>query len=133
MMAVVAYLRGLVGVGAVLGLAVVVSACGVDEPSQATQTIQNGRLDVCPEYTIGERINAYFSESKWQSGPAESGGVNVDVMGEITYKEQPAHLSIRFVVDEESGAYTLGRVTKDGRTQPQETINELFTFLCQAL
>ena len=88
----------LIVVGATLSL----SGCF---DSREVELVRNGKLNSCPQATVGQVINGFMGSPKWASGKSADGQVFVNIEGDITFKDKPVRAMIQFFLDGESFSF----------------------------
>lgn len=73
--------------------------------SNEVHMVKNGRLDSCPNATVGQMVDSFMGSPSWESGESGDGKTFVNVAGEITYAGKPVNAQIQFVIDKEHGTF----------------------------
>lgn len=67
--------------------------------SKEIELVKNGKLNSCPQATVGQMTNEFMGAPKWASGNTASGQVFVNVEGDITFHDKPVRAMIQFLLD----------------------------------
>lgn len=104
-------------IGFVFWLAFVASNPFAD-PYGYVDIVKNGHLSEYPDVTVGEAVDGFFKNPKWESGESESGIKFVNVKGGIEVMGQPAEAALQFVVDDEDGTFEVYALDINDEGQP---------------
>jgi len=79
--------------------------------SEEVRTVKDGHFSDHPEKTVGEAIDSFFANPRWESGIGVDGETKgktlVNVKGRITYMEKEVTAGLQFIVDPEKGSFQL--------------------------
>lgn len=67
----------------------------------------NGKLERCPEHTLGQLADGFLSSPVWEKGKTKDGLEFVNVRGGVIYLEKPVSAAMQFLVDLKAGKFTL--------------------------
>jgi hypothetical protein len=81
----------------VLVLVLFLSACS---ESAEIKMIKEGKLNNYPEKTIGEAVDGFFGNPKWEKLIAEDGLTYVNVSGKMTFMEKEVDGLLQFKISE---------------------------------
>ncbi len=84
-------------------LFVLINGCVGDD--EYIKLVKEGNFKSYPNKTIGQSINAFFSNPKWESIIADDGKHYVNVKGGISYLEKDVTAALQFNVDLEKGTF----------------------------
>ncbi|SOE79968.1 hypothetical protein SAMN05720781_3128 [Fibrobacter sp. UWT3] len=63
--------------------------------------VKGGTLQSCPDKTVEQMVNGYMGNPEWRSLVGEDGNDYVNVVGEISYNNQPTKAEIQFRLNKE--------------------------------
>ena len=112
----------------VLALAWALAGCG---DSKEIKTLKNGKLDMCPGITLGTMISKSMQRVRWESGTAEDGLVQVDIIGLMSVGQKPVTARLEFFVDESADSYRFGAFKLDDVIQEGHNAASLFSSMCE--
>jgi hypothetical protein len=67
--------------------------------NQTVNEVKNGYLTLYPDKTLGEAINGFFGNPKWESIKATDGNIYVNITGKITSNGQLADAILQYEID----------------------------------
>jgi hypothetical protein len=67
--------------------------------NQTVNEVKNGHLTFYPDKTLGEAINGFFTNPKWESFKATDGNIYVNITGKITSNGQDAIAVLQYMID----------------------------------
>ncbi len=67
--------------------------------------VKDGTLAAYPDQTIGEAVDGFFANPRWEHIVADDGNDYVNVSGRISYAGEPADAIIQYAVDTETGSF----------------------------
>ncbi|MDE3032113.1 MAG: DUF4339 domain-containing protein [Acidobacteriota bacterium] len=110
-----------------LAIGVMVGASGVrswrGREAKAVRLVKTGHLQSHPEKTVGDAVDAFFGDPKWESGTGVAGETEgktlVDATGRINYLDKAVNARIQFVVNTEEGTFELRAFEMNGIPQNQ--------------
>lgn len=83
----------------ILTMSLFLFSCG---DSKEVQSVKEGRLNGHPEKTLGEAIDGFMGNPKWEDIEAEDGNIYVNIKGTILYQEKEIEALIQYRVNGES-------------------------------
>ena len=75
------------------------SSCS-DDPT--VYMVKNGKLESCPDKTLGEMVDGFMGSPYWSSATTEEGQKFVNIEGDITYDGKKIEALIQFFVNDET-------------------------------
>tara|TARA_B100000900_G_scaffold412127_1_gene433272 strand:- start:6483 stop:6836 length:354 start_codon:yes stop_codon:yes gene_type:complete len=90
--------------------------------------VKDGLLDSC-EFSVGEMVDSYFSNPKWEEIVAEDNRTYVNVTGGITYDDKPAEVKLQFKIREDR--FMVNALEINGEGQVDFVILGLLELMCQ--
>ncbi|MCC5911647.1 MAG: DUF4339 domain-containing protein [Clostridiaceae bacterium] len=73
--------------------------------STAINMVQEGRLDLYPDVTLGDMIDGFFENPKWSSIIADDGNRYINVEGKILFDGRTKNVAIQYQLDTSSGRF----------------------------
>jgi hypothetical protein len=125
----------------VLPLALLMSACSsvpnnvndiFEQNSLVVTVVRSGTLESCPNSTVGEIADAYFSDPQWSDFTTTNGNTVVELTGGMTYNNLPAEALIQFTVHQIAGTFEGVYFSLNGTSQSLTLMTELFDQMCAA-
>jgi len=98
--------------------------------SKEIEMVKNGKLSMCPDYTVGEMVEGFYSSPKWEDGTAEGGGKFVNAIGGMTFQEKSVEGTIQFMVNVEKGAFQFNAFEMNGIPQNRLLAIALLKKMC---
>jgi hypothetical protein len=84
----------------------------------AVHAVRAGTLDAYPDITLGEALENFMSDAKWESGKANDGQTYVNIKGGILYQEKPATALVQFRLDTMGSRFEPNAFEINGLPQP---------------
>lgn len=109
-------------------LALVFVACDSNE----VQMVKGGTLQSCPDKTVEQMVNGYMGNPEWRSLVAEDGNDYVNVVGEISYNNQPTKAEIQFRLNKEKSSFQFQAWELGGKPAPDIVAAVLLEKMCYA-
>ncbi len=94
------------------------------------QLVQSGHFSDYPDKTIGEAVDGFIRNPKWESVEDQEEGTLVKVSGHVFQGEKPVEIMIQFVVDTKNKTFYPDALELDGMRQAE---SELITLLNKML
>lgn len=109
-------------------LALVFVACDSSE----VQMVKGGTLQSCPDKTVEQMVNGYMGNPEWRSLVAEDGNDYVNVVGDISYNNQPTKAEIQFRLNKEKSSFWFQAWELGGNPASNIVAEVLFEKMCYA-
>ena len=109
-------------------LALVFVACDSSE----VQMVKGGTLQSCPDKTVEQMVNGYMGNPEWRSLVAKDGNDYVNVVGEISYNNQPTKAEIQFQLNKDKSSFQLYAWELGGEPASNIIAAILFKKMCYA-
>ena len=100
--------------------------------SSEVQMVKGGTLQSCPDKTVEQMVNGYMGNPEWHSLVAEDGNDYVNVVGEISYNNQPTKAEIQFRLNKEKSSFQFQAWELDGKPAPDIVAAVLLEKMCYA-
>lgn len=97
--------------------------------SKAITIIKEAYLSEYPEKPIGEAVEEFFVNSKWDAGTSKDSRIKaylINCKGAITYKDSPAVAIVQFQLDGDTGVFQVRAIEVNNNAL---TVAERTTFL----
>lgn len=111
----------LIGIGLLAGIFIAAWAIwnfsGGGEISALEAMVQNGKMERCPESTLGQMAGGFLSSPAWDQGKTRDGMEFVNVRGGVIYLEKQVDAALQFMVDRKAGKFTLHAFELNGIPQ----------------
>jgi len=75
--------------------------------NSAVSMVKGGRLSGYPQNTVGEAINGFFGNPKWEAIEGQDGRTYVNAIGDISYDGKKAKAILQFKVDTEKKTFEI--------------------------
>ena len=62
--------------------------------------VKNGKLNNCPNYTVGTLVENYMGDPEWESGQSNNGNTYVNISGNITFLDKPARGVLQLLIND---------------------------------
>ena len=112
------YFKRLFYVLAIL-LTLIVAGCFGD--SEEISIVKNGHFNGHPQKTVGEAVDNFFANPKWESGVGSDGETKgktlVNATGKITYMDKEVKAEIQFIVNKDNGTFNMNAFEMNGIPQ----------------
>lgn len=82
----------------------------------AVAAVRNGHLNGYPEQTLGQAINSFFGDPKWEAITATDGNTYVNVTGSINVGDEPTQVLLQYRVNEDN-SFAFNALELDGVPQ----------------
>lgn len=92
---------------------------------QIVSMVKDGTLSAYPDRTIGEAVEGFFANPRWEHIVAEDGNDYVNVRGRISYAGEPADAVVQYAVDPETGSFQVNAFEINGLPQNELMYLEL--------
>jgi hypothetical protein len=96
----------LVSVGIVL-LYVAAMGGGGTPQSEVVQMVQDGTLGAYPSQTLGEAVDGFLRNPRWEHIRGEDGNDYVNITGKASFMDSTVDMLLQYRVDRESGTFEL--------------------------
>ncbi len=90
----------------VIGVSILVFGCSKGD-AKVISIVKDGHLQAYPEKTLGEAVDDYFRNPKWEHIVGEDGNDYVNVTGGIKYHDKSVEALIQYRVSKEEDAFEL--------------------------
>lgn len=80
----------------ILLISILFISCG---DSQEVQMVKNGTLNSYPNKTLGQAIEGFVGNPKWESIVAEDGNKYVNIVGTIKYHEKDIRMALQYKIN----------------------------------
>lgn len=100
--------------------------------SSEVQMVKGGTLQSCPDKTVEQMVNGYMGNPEWRSLVAEDGNDYVNVVGEISYNNQPTKAEIQFRLNKEKSSFQFHAWELGGKPAPDFVAAVLLEKMCYA-
>lgn len=100
--------------------------------SSEVQMVKGGTLQSCPDKTVEQMVNGYMGNPEWHSLVAEDGNDYVNVVGEISYDDQPTKAEIQFRLNKEKSTFQFHAWELGGKPAPDIVAAVLLEKMCYA-
>lgn len=80
----------------ILLMSILFFSCG---DSQEVQMVKNGTLNSYPNKTLGQAIEGFVGNPKWESIVAEDGHKYVNIVGTIKYYEKDTKMALQYKIN----------------------------------
>ena len=90
--------------------------------------VRYGSLDLC-EFTVGEMVDSYFSDPKWEEIVGDDGRNYVNITGGISYSDEPAQAVLQFKIRDDR--FMVNALEIDGEGQNELIILGLLNSMCE--
>lgn len=100
--------------------------------SSEVQTVKRGSLQSCPDKTVEQMVNGYMGNPEWRSLVAKDGNDYVNVVGEISYNNQPTKAEIQFQLNKDKSSFQLYAWELGGEPASNFVAAILFKKMCYA-
>lgn len=100
--------------------------------SSEVQTVKRGSLQSCPDKTVEQMVNGYMGNPEWRSLVAKDGNDYVNVVGEISYNNQPTKAEIQFQLNKDKSSFQLYAWELGGEPASNFVAAVLFKKMCYA-
>ena len=100
--------------------------------SSEVQMVKGGTLQSCPDKTVEQMVNGYMGNPEWRSLVAEDGNDYVNVVGEISYNNQPTKAEIQFQLNKEKSSFRFQAWELGGKPAPDIVAAVLLEKMCYA-
>lgn len=100
--------------------------------SSEVQMVKGGTLQSCPDKTVEQMVNGYMGNPEWRSLVAEDGNDYVNVVGEISYNNQPTKAEIQFRLNKEKSSFQFQAWELGGKPAPDLVAAVLLEKMCYA-
>ena len=114
--------------GFVSAMALALTACDSSE----VKMVKGGTLQSCPDKTVEQMVNGYMGNPEWRSLVAEDGNDYVNVVGEISYNNQPTKAEIQFRLNKEKSVFQFHAWELGGKPAPDLVAAVLLEKMCYA-
>lgn len=94
--------------------------------------VKGGTLQSCPDKTVEQMVNGYMGNPEWRSLVAEDGNDYVNVVGEISYNNQPTKAEIQFRLNKEKSSFQFQAWELGGKPAPDIVAAVLLEKMCYA-
>ena len=98
--------------------------------SSAVSLVKNGSLDDCSDHTVGELVDGYFENPKWEEIVADDDRTYVNITGGITYDNEPAKAKLQFKINNKNDRFKAQALEIDGIEQADFMILALLEDMC---
>jgi hypothetical protein len=99
--------------------------------SEAENTVKKGSFKACGTYKVGDLIDSYVEDSKWESIVATDNNTYVNVKGKILQYSMPSTIQIQFRVEGES--FEINSIEVNGKEQNMFYMAALVNNMCDNL
>lgn len=100
--------------------------------SSEVHMVKGGTLQSCPDKTVEQMVNGYMGNPEWHSLVAEDGNDYVNVVGEISYDNQPTKAEIQFRLNKEKSSFQFQAWELGGKPAPDIVAAVLLEKMCYA-
>ena len=100
--------------------------------SSEVQMVKGGTLQSCPDKTVEQMVNGYMGNPEWRSLVAKDGNDYVNVVGEISYNNQPTKAEIQFQLNKDKSSFQLYAWELGGEPASNLVAAVLFKKMCFA-
>lgn len=100
--------------------------------SSEVQMVKGGTLQSCPDKTVEQMVNGYMGNPEWRSLVAEDGNDYVNIVGEISYNNQPTKAEIQFRLNKEKSTFQFHAWELGGKPAPDIVAAVLLEKMCYA-
>jgi len=90
--------------------------------------VKYGSLDMC-EFTVGEMVDNYFLNPKWEEIVGDDGRNYVNITGGISYLDEPTEALLQFKIREER--FMVNALEINGEGQNEFIILGLLNSMCE--
>lgn len=105
------------------------TSCSSDN---AVDLVKNGKLDSCPQKTLGQMAKDYMASPSWKSLIADDGLTYVNLTGGITYDGTPITALIQFLVNKDVNRFELNALEFNNLPQNTFMAIGLLNNMCKA-
>lgn len=98
--------------------------------SSEVQMVKGGTLPICPDKTVEQMVNGYMGNPKWESFEGTDGNNYVNVVGEITYEQQPTKAEIQFRLNKDNSTFQFQAWELGGKPASDLVAEVLFEKMC---
>lgn len=109
-------------------VSLVLVACDSNE----VKMVKGGTLQSCPDKTVEQMVNGYMGNPEWRSLVAEDGNDYVNIVGEISYNNQPLKAEIQFRLNKEKSSFQFQAWEVEGEPAPDIIAALLLEKMCYA-
>lgn len=103
----------------------------VDTDSAAVKSVKNGSLQGCPQSSLGEMADAFFSDPEWSDFNSTTGAQVVELRGQMLLDNSPASALVQFEVDSLAG-FEAVYLELNGISQNRLVLSVLLDKMCEA-
>lgn len=96
--------------------------------SSNVSLVRDGVMDIC-EFTVGEMVDGYFSNPKWEEIVGDDGRDYVNITGGISYLEEPAEVLLQFKI--RGDRFMVNALEIDGEGQNDLIVLGLLNLMCE--
>lgn len=100
--------------------------------SSEVKMVKGGTLQSCPDKTVEQMVNGYMGNPEWRSLVAKDGNDYVNVVGEISYNNQPTKAEIQFQLNKDKSSFQLYAWELGGEPASNFVAAILFKKMCYA-
>lgn len=115
-----------------LGVFFAIALAFVACDSSEVRMVKKGTLQSCPDKTVEQMVNGYMGNPEWRSLVAEDGNDYVNVVGDISYNNQPTKAEIQFRLNKEKSSFQFQAWELGGNPASNIVAAVLFEKMCYA-